>query len=63
MTDAAASRNFSEETKRVMEMLRKTMNSACYIYVADFRDLVELHEAIAGKELAESVDYATFLTL
>lgn len=50
MNDAAASMDFSEEAKRVMDVLRQAMKSASYIYYADFRDLEEPHKAGAGVE-------------
>lgn len=39
-----------------MDVLREAMNSVCYFYDIDFCDPEERQEAVAGEELADSVD-------
>lgn len=53
--DAADLMDLSEKTKPVMEVLNVAMNSVCYKYDPDFRNLEDRYEATAGGEPAELV--------
>lgn len=57
MTDYTASTDMSEEAKRTMAVLNEAMNSVCYTYDTDFRDIEELHETGSGEYLAKSVKF------
>lgn len=57
MTDSGASIDLSEEAKQAKQVLSKAVNSVCYIYVTDFRDLEELHKIVTGEELAKLMGF------
>lgn len=56
-TDAAATMDLSEWSKKAVEVLGEAMTSVYCIYHADFRDLEELREAGKGETLAKSVHF------
>lgn len=52
-TNLAAPASLLVESKRAKCVLSEVMNSVCYIYGVDFRDLEKLRMADAGEELVE----------
>lgn len=55
MTDPAARMGLSDEAKRPKEVLGKEINSARYIYEADFRDFEQVHKAGNEEKLVQSM--------
>lgn len=60
MSDAAVSTGLLEEANRAMELLGEATNLLFYIYDGDVLYVEELHDASAGKELAQQVYFVPF---
>lgn len=56
-TDAIVSIDSSEEAKRGMKLLSEAVNSVCYKYDADFRDLEKFLKNGAGEKVTEPFDF------